>query len=125
MSQIVELSSLSKTWILDLDGTIVKHNGYIIDGFDTLLPNIERLLCNIQKEDTVILLTARSHKFAVTTKEFLRKNNIRYNYILFDMPHGERIVINDNKASGLKTAVAVNTDRNIVPDIEFVRNSML
>ena len=33
----IEMSILPKTWILDLDGTIVKHNGYIEDGFDTLL----------------------------------------------------------------------------------------
>lgn len=33
----IMVSSLPKTWILDLDGTIVKHNGYKIDGKDTLL----------------------------------------------------------------------------------------
>ena len=31
------LSTLPKTWILDLDGTVVKHNGYKLDGKDTLL----------------------------------------------------------------------------------------
>lgn len=31
------LSTLAHTWILDLDGTIVKHNGYKLDGTDTLL----------------------------------------------------------------------------------------
>ena len=32
------LSTLPKTWILDLDGTILKHNGYRTDGRDTVLP---------------------------------------------------------------------------------------
>ena len=34
------LSTLGHTWIFDLDGTIVKHNGYLIDGKDTLLPGV-------------------------------------------------------------------------------------
>lgn len=32
------VSSLLQTWLIDIDGTIVKHNGYKIDGYDTLLP---------------------------------------------------------------------------------------
>ena len=35
MGKTMTLSTLSKTWIFDLDGTIVKHNGYKIDGYDT------------------------------------------------------------------------------------------
>ena len=31
------MSSLDHTWILDLDGTILKHNGYKIDGKDSFL----------------------------------------------------------------------------------------
>ena len=31
------LSTLPKTWVFDLDGTIMKHNGYKFDGYDTLL----------------------------------------------------------------------------------------
>lgn len=38
MSETIVLSPLPKTWILDLDGTLVKHNGYKLDGHDTLLP---------------------------------------------------------------------------------------
>ena len=37
----VTLSTLGHTWILDIDGTIVKHNGYLIDGEDTFLPGAE------------------------------------------------------------------------------------
>lgn len=36
-----EFSPLAKTWILDIDGTIVKHNGYKIDGYDTLLEGVK------------------------------------------------------------------------------------
>ena len=37
MSERFTLSPLPKTWILDLDGTLVKHNGYKTDGRDSLL----------------------------------------------------------------------------------------
>ena len=45
---MLELSSLAKTWILDVDGTIVKHNGHKIDGFDTYTPS---LLVPVPRED--------------------------------------------------------------------------
>ena len=54
-----EFSSLGKTWILDVDGTIVKHNGYKIDGHDTLLEGVKDFFQNLSRDDKVILLTAR------------------------------------------------------------------
>lgn len=39
-----EVSTMGKTWILDIDGTLVKHNGYQLDGCDTLLEGIDKLL---------------------------------------------------------------------------------
>ena len=41
MEKQLILSTLPKTWIFDLDGTILKHNGYKIDGEDTLLPGVK------------------------------------------------------------------------------------
>ena len=46
---IINLSTLGHTWILDLDGTIVKHNGYKIDGQDTLLDGALEFLKNISE----------------------------------------------------------------------------
>ena len=37
MKQNITLSPLGHTWLLDLDGTIVKHNGYK-EGGDVRLP---------------------------------------------------------------------------------------
>ena len=45
------------------------------------------------------------------TLDFLKKNGIRYDGIMFNMPIGERIVVNDRKPSGIDMAVAVNVDR--------------
>ena len=42
------LSSLPHTWILDLDGTLVEHNGYKIYGKDRLLPGVRDFLRRFQ-----------------------------------------------------------------------------
>ena len=44
--------------------------------------------------------------------KYLKKNNIRYDAILYNAPYGERILINDAKPSGLCTSVAINTRRD-------------
>ena len=107
------LSTLPKTWIFDLDGTIVKHNGYKIDGHDTLLEGAKEYIVGIPAEDFILILTSRTDEYKDMTLDFLRENGIRYNEIIFNMPMGERIVVNDRKPSGLDMAIAVNEDRNI------------
>ena len=37
---------------------------------------------------------------------------MRYDHIIFDLNVGERIVVNDKKPDGLKTALAINLKRN-------------
>lgn len=107
------LSTLPKTWIFDLDGTIVKHNGYKIDGHDTLLDGVKEYIANIPSEDCVLILTSRTDEYKEMTLTFLKDSNIRYDQILFNMPMGERIVVNDRKPSGIDMAVAINTDRDL------------
>lgn len=109
---MIELSSLAKTWILDVDGTIVKHNGYLIDGYDTLLTGVKEFFDNLPEDDIVILLTARQAKYAEDLKQFLYENKIKYKYLLTGIPMGERILVNDKKESGLKTAYAINKTRD-------------
>lgn len=113
------LSQLPHTWILDIDGTVVKHNGYKIDGYDTLLEGAKEFFEQIPKTDKIILLTAREGINLESLKVFLKKHNIRYDYILPDMPMGERVLINDIKPSGLQTAYAVNKVRDEKLNIPF------
>ncbi len=117
---MLKLSPLAKTWIFDVDGTIVKHNGHKIDGHDTLLEGVKVFFDNLALEDKVILLTARKEHELEELKLFLKNNNIRYDYILSDMPVGERILVNDKKPSGLSTAYAVNKERDEALDIKYV-----
>lgn len=106
------LSTLGHTWILDIDGTIVKHNGYLIDGEDSFLPGAEAFLKSISSQDMVIFVTSRKEEYRGLTENFLLGHGIRYDYIIFGAPYGERVLVNDNKLSGLKTGIAVNISRN-------------
>ena len=105
------MSALNKTWIFDLDGTLVKHNGYK-DSSDALLPGVKKIMNLIAQDDLVIILTARPCELRGITEIFLKKNGIRYNKIIFDTPAGERILFNDSKPSGLKTAYAIECERD-------------
>ena len=106
------LSQLGHTWILDLDGTIVKHNGYKIDGHDTILPGVKEFFNQIPNVDMVIFLTSRTDEYRQLTIDFLKENELRYDYIIFNAPYGERLLVNDDKPSGLKCAKAINLMRD-------------
>lgn len=116
---------LAHTWILDIDGTIVKHNGYLIDGKDTFLPGTEAFLKSIPLQDMVIFVTSRKEDYRLITERFLSEHGIRYNYIIFGAPYGERILMNDDKLGGLKTGIAINLPRNRGLDIDIEIDSTL
>ena len=107
----LKISPLGHTWVLDFDGTLVEHNGYKT-GEDKFLPGAKEFLQSIPKDDFVLILTAREKEAKGKTEKFLKNNGIRYNEILFEMPMGERILINDNKPSGLRCAYAITPNRN-------------
>ena len=124
--QIIKLSPLSHTWILDLDGTLLKHNGYKIDGKDTLLDGVKEFFQKIPTEDKIIILTSREKRFSKETEKFLAENGVRYDEIIFDCPFGERIVINDDKPSGLQMgkAVCIKRDKGL-KNFEFAIDETL
>ena len=112
------LSSLGKTWIFDLDGTLVKHNGYL-EGQDILLTRAADFVSKIPSEDMIVIITSRTSECREETIKFLKDKSIRYDHIIFDAPVGERILINDRKPSGLITAFAVNTERDVFMENKF------
>ena len=115
------LSPLNHTWILDLDGSFVKHNGYKIDGRDSWLVGAKDFLKNIPETDLIIFITSRTIEYKNITEEFLSEEGINYAHIIYEAPFGERILINDSKPSGLKTALAITVQRDwdVDFDIEF------
>lgn len=105
------MSPLPKTWIFDLDGTIVEHNGYK-HGEDILLPGVLEFWKQIPESDFILILTSRTNDEKYNTEKFLRDNKIRFDQIIFDMPMGERILINDDKPSGLPMSFSIRRKRN-------------
>ena len=104
-------SNLPKLWLLDLDGTILMHNSHLDDSQE-FVPGAIEFLTKIDSSDKIIFITARSSKYKELTESFLNAHNIKYDDVIYDMPHGERILINDIKPSGLVTAFAYNLKRD-------------
>lgn len=124
MSETLVLSALPHTWIFDIDGTICVHNGYK-NGGDVLLNGVKKFFSQIPTEDMIIFITSRKIEEKVNLEQFLIKNNLRFNYIIFNAPMGERILINDTKPSGLKTAYALNKTRNASLTTKIIINNLL
>lgn len=111
--QLNNLSELPKTWIFDLDGTVVYHRPFNTFIKDKLVPGFKDFYRqNVLPQDYVLFVTARKRK-KISTMLFLWRQGIRYNKILFGLPYGERILFNDVKPKeNLKTAYAINLQRN-------------
>ena len=121
----IVLSSLGHTWILDLDGTLVKHNGYKEDGKDSFLAGARAFLKKIPEKDMVIFLTSRKEMYRGMTEGFLREQGIRFDHIIFDAPYGERILINDDKPGGLKMSIGISVERDRWDGIEVEEDRTL
>jgi hypothetical protein len=110
MTEIV-VSRLAHTWLIDVDGTLLSHNGYL-HGQDSLLPGVREFWSRIPDGDTVILLSARAEHVRDACLAVFDQAGLRYDHVLFGLPKGERVLINDQKPGGLVTALAVSVTRD-------------
>jgi hypothetical protein len=108
----LRLSPLGHTWLLDLDGTLVKHNGHIKNGFDTPIREAEEFVKSLPEEDMIVFVTSRLPAAKELTERFLSERGIRFDLVVYGAPHGERILVNDRKPSGLQTAFAISPERD-------------
>jgi hydroxymethylpyrimidine pyrophosphatase-like HAD family hydrolase len=106
-------SKRRKTWFIDLDGTILRYN-LLKSAFckDELLPGVKELWDRIPKKDHIVLVTARPKYLKKHTIRFLEKNGIRFDDIIFNLPNGERILINDDKPNGTNMSFVWRVKRN-------------
>jgi len=119
------ISTLRHTWLIDIDGTVLEHNGHLKDG-DSLLPGVREFWANIPQHDAIILLSARDERYREHTLAFMVTEGLRFDGALFGLPTGERVLINDRKNSGLPTAFAVNLPRNVgLGEIQFTMDGSL
>lgn len=119
-----EFSCLAKTWLVDVDGTILKHNGHL-NGGDILLDGAKNFIENIDPRDKIILMTARREMYKDDLEIFLKLHEIRFDIIIYDATCGERILINDKKPSGLDMAYAINVERDGKLEVSYRINERL
>lgn len=105
------LSDIGKTWLIDLDGTIVTHNAYLSVG-DELLPGVQEFWSKLSIKDIVIITTARSDLYRKSTEDFLRGKGLNFHHLIMNLPKGERILINDMKPDNTSMAHAINLIRD-------------
>lgn len=102
-----------KTWFLDFDGTLVLQRSYLSDHDEILPSTIEFFRKFINDDDYVVITTARDE---VTYKQriisFMKINDLKCDLVVCNIPTGPRVLINDKKNDGTKTAYSFNVIRD-------------
>ena len=121
----LEMSCLSKTWFVDVDGVLVKHNSHL-NGGDRWLDSTLEFLSKISEPDKVIITTSRKQQDIKPLLADFQSKGIKIHSLICDLPHGERIVVNDNKPSGLRTAFSISLARDDgMQDVVLTNNPSL
>jgi hypothetical protein len=110
---------MANTYIIDIDGTLVKHQGGMTRNIESMGDVVrqefinqffEKLYLNDAK---IILLTGRKENLRNETVNQLKKLNIQYDELIMGCPRGPRHIINDRKPNdGNPTAISLNVNRN-------------
>lgn len=114
---------LYSTLFIDLDGTLVRNSAQHAvprwgdtDGIQANIDAINHLYDSGKVE--VIITTSRKEKFRELTLKQLTRVGAKFHKIIFDLPHGKRIIINDYAPSNpFKSCDAINIKRNS-PDLK-------
>lgn len=108
---------MSRTYIVDIDGVIVKHlNRGACEQWAVpiaLLPGtIEWFDAREKAGDLIVLMTARKESNRHWLCDQLKRQGLFWDALLMDVGHGERVLVNDSKSGGLPSARAVVVERN-------------
>ena len=106
-----------KTIFCDIDGTLVKHelpwkNAIPTKKLDLLEGTIEKFSEWDAKGYYVILVTGRKESLRKNTERQLSEAGIIYDKLIMGIGGGSRVLINDCKPDGAKTAFAFNIRRD-------------
>ena len=102
------------TLLVDLDGTLVFHNEKPLEDRDVFLPGaIEWLKDARRKGYFIVLTTARAYTACLPIMKVLKGRGFIFDRILFELPTGPRILINDEAEAGVVKATAHNVPRNL------------
>jgi hypothetical protein len=118
------------TLFVDLDGTLVQNSSWhfppYIGESEPLKNNVDiiKLLQQSGKFE-IIITTSRPHKFREVTENQLKNLGIEYSYLLMNLNHSKRIIINDySKGNPYKSCDSINLKRNADDLKEILRESL-
>ena len=107
-----------KVLFVDIDGCLVENSGEYFTpqwGETNGLPkNVAHINSMFDSGNvTVILTTSRKQAFRDVTETQLKSVGLKYHNIIFDLPHCQRVIINDFAGTNpYPSAVAINIPRN-------------
>jgi Ca2+/Na+ antiporter len=108
------------TFFFDIDGTILPYiheeelDQYIMKNqIQELLPGVKDFFEKIGNENVVIFTSGRREKYREITERTLRYHNIKYRYLIMDLPIGKRYLVNDTTNMFYQKAIGINLLRNM------------
>jgi hypothetical protein len=78
-----------------------------------LLPGVKDFFEKIGNENVVIFTSGRREKYREITERTLRYHNIKYRYLIMDLPIGKRYLVNDTTNMFYQKAIGINLLRNM------------
>lgn len=106
-----------KTMLLDIDGTLLRHQGdlsaQMTESIPALPGAVEKLNEWNRKGYYIVLVTGRKESMRDITRSQLQKAGLFYDQLVMGLPRGPRILINDNKPDMAETAIAFTIQRNV------------
>jgi hypothetical protein len=106
-----------KTLFVDIDGVLVENSSEFFSPewgeSAAMAKNIECINDLYNKKTYIVLTTSRSDEYGERTLLQLQDLDIKYHQIIFNLPHGKRILINDYSTSNsYPSALAINIKRD-------------
>ena len=118
------------TLFVDLDGVLVMNSGQFTQpGWGTTEGIADNVAVLNRLHETgkvhLVITTARKEEYRDVTIAQLERIGMRYDSIVFGLPHGKRIVINDYAPSNpFKSCDSINIKRNSTELKEMLEDSM-
>ncbi len=105
-----------RTIFCDLDGVLVESSsGHFEPKWGTtagIKENIDILNKLKEEGNYVVITTARPHEFTYVTEQQLKKEGIKYDRLFMNLPHSQRILINDfSLTNPYPSATCINLER--------------
>ncbi len=105
-----------RTIFCDLDGVLVKSSSKHFEPkwgtTEGIKENID-ILNKLREEGAyIVITTARPHEITYITEQQLKREGIKYDRLIMNLPHSQRILINDYSATNpYPSATCVNLER--------------